>query len=59
MKVATTSDVSELMPVVGETPVKTHPLSLARARSAMREGKEAYFIYKIGCIIQKIDLLFW
>jgi hypothetical protein len=46
--------------LVGETPVKTHPLSLARALSAMEDGKEACFISdKVGCITQKIDVLFW
>ena len=50
--------VSELL--VDETPVKMHPLSLARALSAMEDGKEACFISdKMGCIKQKIDILCW
>ena len=41
-------------------PVKMHFLSLARALSAMEDGKEACFISdKMGCIIQKINILCW
>ena len=57
IQVATTGRVSELLLVV-ETPVKIHPLSLARAFSAMVE-KPASYQAKWGCIIQKIDILFW
>ena len=50
--------LSELL--VGESPVKMHPLSLARALSAKEDGKEACFISdKMECIIEKIDVLFW
>jgi hypothetical protein len=38
-----TSSVSESL-VGDETPVKTHPLSLARALAAMEDGKAACFM---------------
>ena len=45
---------------VGETPVNTHRLSLARALSAMEDGKAACSISdKVECITQKIDVLCW
>ena len=48
--------VSELLVLVVETPVKMHPLSLARALSAMEDGLMSD---KMGCIIQKINLVCW
>ena len=44
-----------------ETPVKMHSLSLARALSAMVDGKEVCFISEKIDIYhsEKIDILFW
>ena len=50
--------VSEFL--VGETPIKMHPLSLARALSEMEDGKEACFISnKMKCTKQIINIPFW